>query len=159
MASFKYMGRHFDGSQAEGTIVAGSSAAVADLLARKNITPISINIINTSEDSGLNVDLNDIFGFSKVSLAELIVFCRQMYALMRSGVPILRAINGMVESTNSKVLEKALVDIGSQLEGGYALSSALNQHKKIFGKLFISLIHVGENTGQWLRNLSGLCSS
>ena len=148
MASFKYMGRHFDGSQAEGTIVAGSSAAVADLLARKNITPISINIINTSEDSGLNVDLNDIFGFSKVSLAELIVFCRQMYALMRSGVPILRAINGMVESTNSKVLEKALVDIGSQLEGGYALSSALNQHKKIFGKLFISLIHVGENTGQ-----------
>jgi len=148
MASFKYIGRHFDGSQAQGTIEAGSSIAVADLLTRKKITPISIHIIETKGEGILSLDINEVFGWSTVSLEELIVFCRQMYALMRSGVPILRAINGMVESTNSESLKKALIDIGSQLEGGYALSSALNQHKKIFGELFISLIHVGENTGQ-----------
>eukprot|EP00487_Bulimina_marginata_P000282 TRINITY_DN10519_c0_g1_i2.p1 TRINITY_DN10519_c0_g1~~TRINITY_DN10519_c0_g1_i2.p1 ORF type:complete len:149 (-),score=28.87 TRINITY_DN10519_c0_g1_i2:11-457(-) len=71
-----------------------------------------------------------------------------MYALMRSGVPILRAINGMVESANSQSLKKALADIGKQLEGGYTFSSALNAHPKIFDHLFVSLIHVGENTGQ-----------
>lgn len=78
----------------------------------------------------------------------MIVFCRQMYALMRSGVPILRSINGMVESANSVSLKKALIDIGKQLEGGYTFSSALNSHPKIFDHLFVSLVHVGENTGQ-----------
>jgi len=90
----------------------------------------------------------ELLNNGRVSLEELIVFCRQMYALMRSGVPILRAINGMVESANSNSLKKALTDIGKQLEGGYTFSSALNGHPKIFDHLFVSLIHVGENTGQ-----------
>jgi MSHA biogenesis protein MshG len=54
----------------------------------------------------------------------------------------------MADASTSTALKKALLEIGSQLEGGYTLSSALNQHPKIFGSLFVSLIHVGENTGQ-----------
>jgi MSHA biogenesis protein MshG len=70
-----------------------------------------------------------------------------MYALVKSGVPILRAINGMAESSTSVRLKKALVEISAQLEGGFPLSSALNQHPKLFPPLFVSLVHVGENTG------------
>ena len=149
MASFKYIGRNSSGGQVKGTIEAGNTSAVAEQLLRKNITPISISasVANNSE-SLASKDVGEIFGFNKVSLDELIIFSRQMYALMRSGVPILRAINGMSESSNSPKLKKALTSIGGQLEGGYTLSSALNQHPDIFGSLFVSLIHVGENTGQ-----------
>ncbi|MFT7432023.1 MAG: MSHA biogenesis protein MshG [Colwellia sp.] len=108
--------------------------------------------INKSKDSGstdiANIDIGDLLGFSVISLDELIVFCRQMYALVRSGVPILRAINGMAESSTSDKLKVALTDIGSQLEGGYTLSTALSQFPKLFSPLFVSLVHVGENTGQ-----------
>ncbi len=149
MASFNYIGRNSGGSQVKGTIEAGNTSAVAEQLLRKQITPISISASAKSEGESLaGKDVSEIFGFNNVSLDELIIFSRQMYALMRSGVPILRAINGMSESSNSISLKKALVEIGSQLEGGYTLSSALNQHPKIFGALFVSLIHVGENTGQ-----------
>ena len=54
----------------------------------------------------------------------------------------------MEEASNSAPLKKALAVIASQLQGGYTLSSALNQHPDIFSSLFVSLIHVGENTGQ-----------
>jgi len=149
MASFKYIGRNNNGSQVKGTMEGGNTSAVAEQLLRKNITPVSISVLTKSSDESLaSKDVSEIFGFNNVTLDELIIFSRQMYALMRSGVPILRAINGMADASNSITLKKALVDIGSQLEGGYTLSSALNQHPKIFGSLFVSLIHVGENTGQ-----------
>ncbi len=151
MASFKYIGRNSSGSQVKGKLEGADSVSVAEQLSRQGIIPTSIEERKESQQKSGNagdIDIGELLGFTKVSLDELIVFCRQMYALMRSGVPILRAINGMAESTNSVPLKKALFDIATHLEGGYALSSALNQHTNIFTPLFISLVHVGENTGQ-----------
>jgi len=149
MASFKYTGRNVNGSQVKGSMEAGNSTAVAEQLLSKNITPISISAAAENKSDGLaGKDVSELLGLSRVSLDELIIFSRQMYALMRSGVPILRAINGMEEASNSALLKKALSDISKQLQGGYTLSSALNQHPDIFSSLFVSLIHVGENTGQ-----------
>ena len=149
MASFNYIGRNNSGNQVKGTIEANNTSVVAEQLIRKNITPISI--VGASKNTSNNLaskNVSEIFGFDKVSLDELIIFSRQMYALMRSGVPILRAIHGMADASTSNTLKKALTEISGQLEGGYTLSSALNQHPNIFGSLFVSLVHVGENTGQ-----------
>ncbi|MCJ8295376.1 MAG: type II secretion system F family protein [Colwellia sp.] len=148
MASFNYTGRNTNGSQVKDSIEAANLDAAADKLFKKGITPISIVAAEQGNNSAGSTDIFELLNNGRVSLEELIIFCRQMYALMRSGVPILRAINGMVESANSKTLKKALSDIGKQLEGGYSFSSALNHHPKIFDHLFVSLVHVGENTGQ-----------
>ncbi len=148
MASFNYTGRNANGEQVNDNITADGINAVAEKLLNRGITPTAIEPVQKAENNLASTDVSELFNNGKVSLEELIVFCRQMYALMRSGVPILRAINGMVESANSNTLKKALIDIGKQLEGGYSFSSALNNHPKIFDHLFISLIHVGENTGQ-----------
>ncbi len=151
MAGFDYIGRTLSGEQVKGMIDAASSAAVAEQLSRQQIIPISIKPSKKSSAGASDLsqlDIGELLGVSAISLDDLIVFCRQMYALVRSGVPILRAINGMSESSNSPKLKAALAEVALQLEGGYALSSALNQHPKLFSPLFISLIHVGENTGQ-----------
>lgn len=150
MATFKYVGRDAGGSQVTGDLEAADSNSAAQQLSRLNIIPISIVSADKKkgDDSLGNIDIADLLGFSSVNIDDLIVFCRQMYALMKSGVPILRAINGLAENTKAPKLKAALEDVGAQLEGGYSLSAALNQHKNVFSPLFISLIHVGENTGQ-----------
>ncbi len=148
MASFNYTGRDVKGNQVKGSVDAANANAAAEKIFKKAITPTAIVAIEEKAGSVANIDVFELINNGKVSLEEMIVFCRQMYALMRSGVPILRAINGMVESANSVSLKKALIDIGKQLEGGYTFSSALNSHPKIFDHLFVSLVHVGENTGQ-----------
>jgi MSHA biogenesis protein MshG len=151
MATFNYIGRNSAGQQVKGSLNAANSAVVAEQLSRQHIIPISIVAGKASQSataSIANKDIKEIFGLVSVSLDDLIVFCRQMYALMKSGVPILRAVNGLSDSTTSLSLKNALADVGSQLEGGFALSSAMNKHPKIFPPLFIALIHVGENTGQ-----------
>lgn len=149
MPAFNYIGRDSTGAQIKGSLDGSDEHAIAEQLSRQRIIPISIEAkkVVTSQNVG-DIDIADLLGFSAVKLDELIVFCRQMYALMKSGVPILRAINGLAESANSAKLKTALEEVGSHLEGGFSLSSAMNQHPKIFPPLFISLIHVGENTGQ-----------
>lgn len=161
MASFNYIGRDSRGAQVKGVIEANDSSVVAEQLLRKQITPTTITLTKkearqssppgqSGQDKGPKVSKNamESLGFITVSLDELIVFCRQMYALTRSGVPILRAINGMAEASTSYSLKAALNAIGQQLGAGNTLSTALNQHPKVFPPLFVSLVHVGENTGQ-----------
>jgi MSHA biogenesis protein MshG len=149
MPAFNYIGRDSKGAQIKGSLDGSDEHAIAEQLSRQRIIPISIEAkkVVTTQSVG-DIDIADLLGFPAVKLDELIVFCRQMYALMKSGVPILRAINGLAESANSPKLKTALEEVGSHLEGGFSLSSAMNQHPKIFPPLFISLIHVGENTGQ-----------
>lgn len=149
MAVFTYTGRDAKGGQVKGSLEAASASAAAEQLSRQKIIPIAIEEGKaSSQSSPANVDIGELLGFNQVSLDDLIVLCRQMYALMRSGVPILRAIHGLAESSQSQNLRTVLGEVATQLEGGYALSSALNQHPKVFSSLFISIVHVGENTGQ-----------
>lgn len=150
MPAFNYSGRDANGSKVNGAIEAANSALAAEQLSRKRITPTSIvKATSTNEElSSSDINISDLLGLDKVSLDDLIVFCRQMYALVKSGVPILRAIAGMAESSTSTKLKSALGEISTQLEGGFPLSTALHQHPQIFTPLFVSLVHVGENTGK-----------
>lgn len=149
MAVFTYKGRNNKGEQVTGSLEAASAELVAEQLSRQQIIPVAIEESKKgAKKSAANIDIGELLGFNQVSLDDLIVLCRQMHALMRSGVPILRAINGLAESTSSQKLQDVLAEVGSHLEGGYALSSALNQHPKVFSSLFVSIVHVGENTGQ-----------
>jgi len=151
MAAFNYRGRDSSGKQVKGLIDGANMNAVAEQLTKQHIIITSIEPAKSSSADKIdvnNIDIADLLGLNAVSLDDLIILCRQMYALMRAGVPILRAINGLAESSNGVKLQEALAAVGSQLEGGHALSSALNQHPKIFSPLFVSIIHVGENTGQ-----------
>ena len=84
----------------------------------------------------------------KVQLVDLVIFARQMYSLTKSGIPILRAVGGLADTTNSKRMAIALYDVVDQLERGRTISSALHQHPDIFNQLFVSVVHVGENTGR-----------
>ena len=150
MAAFNYIGRNANGEQVKGSMEAANSNSVAEQLARQRIIPTQITEAASIGGTGdINqLDIGELLGFEVIRLDDLIVFCRQMYALVRSGVPILRAIHGMAESSSAPKLRQALTEIATQLEGGYALSSALNRHPRLFSPLFVSLIHVGENTGK-----------
>lgn len=151
MAAYNYVGRNSQGAQVKGLLEAINAEGVAEQLTRQQIIPISITEANNNKGASgelSQLDIASLFGFAAISLDDLIIFCRQMYALVRAGVPILRAINGMAETSNSENLKVALLDIANQLEGGFQLSSALNKHPKLFSPLFISLVNVGENTGK-----------
>ncbi len=143
MATFSYTARDRQGQSISGSIEASSEMAAADLLLKRSQIPIKIQL---QEEKPVREAI--VWPWQRVSMTELIIFSRQMYSLMKAGIPIIRAIVGLAESTSSKALHGILLDLAEQLEKGRTLSAAMTQHPKIFSRLVVSLVHVGENTGR-----------
>ncbi|MDC9728441.1 MAG: type II secretion system F family protein, partial [Methyloprofundus sp.] len=145
MPSFKYTARNKQGNLIEATIEANSAQAVASLLIAQDIAPI--RIAEFTPDIDLLAQFNQWQDIRSLNLDDLILFNRQMYSLTKAGVPIIRAIHSLIESTHNKALSSALSDIASALEGGLTMGKAMEQHPKIFNSLFLNVIKVGESTG------------
>ncbi|MGL0817990.1 type II secretion system F family protein [Vibrio vulnificus] len=145
MATFHYQGRTLDGNKANGQIDAVTSEAAAEQLMNRGIIPVSITQGKTG--SGLDFDLNTLFA-PAVPLEILVLFCRQLYSLTKAGVPLLRSMRGLVQNCENKQLKVALEEVVAELTNGRSLSASMQLHSKVFSPLFVSMIHVGENTGR-----------
>ena len=152
MAEFYYKGRTEDGQPVEGVLEATSQGALLQQLKRQNVIPTLVQPAGKKRGAAninLNMSLDGLFNRKKkVSIDEQIMFCRQMYALTRSGIPLMRAINGLADATRSPRLGEVLHDVARSLTQGTTLSTAFRAHPDVFGDLFISMIRMGESTGQ-----------
>ena len=146
MAEFAYKGRSPEGELVTGKLHGGSADAVAGRLVDIGITPVEIR--DLAQKTTLTV--NDLWlrmGGGQPTTKDLIMFCRQMYTITRAGLPLLRGLKGLMETTHNEVLKAALVDMLSSLESGRGLSQSMAAHPKIFTPLFINLIEIGEASG------------
>jgi MSHA biogenesis protein MshG len=75
------------------------------------------------------------------------MFSRQMYTITKSGIPLLRGLRGLAESTHNVILRRALEDVIASLESGRDLANSFARHPDVFSSLYISIIRVGESTG------------
>ena len=149
MPQFSYAGKSAQGGPLKGIIEAASAQAAAQALLSQNIVPISIEetkkVSGTNNSSGF--DIGSLLE-QKIGLDEMIIFSRQMYSLLKAGIPIIRAIKGLSENASHKRFQEILKDIADQLEQGRSLSSAMVKYEKVFTRLTISVVVVGENTGK-----------
>jgi MSHA biogenesis protein MshG len=142
---YRYQARDKKSVLHEGQQEAVSREAVAMRLMEDRMTPVLIEVV--TEGSHWDIDLAQFLPEHKVTLQDMILFCRQMHALTRSGIPIMRAIYGLAETSKNPTMGTILKDVANVLSRGNTLSQALNNHEEHFSPLFISMIHVGESTG------------
>ena len=149
MPQFKYAGKATQGGPQKGVIEAASAQAAAQALLSQNIVPLTIveSKKRSAENEGDGFDITRLFQ-QKVGLDEMIIFSRQMYSLLKAGIPIIRAIKGLSENASHKRFQEILKDIADQLEQGRSLSSSMAKYEKVFTRLTISVVVVGENTGK-----------
>jgi MSHA biogenesis protein MshG len=146
MPVFVFKGRTATGSLTEGEQEASNSTALAGQLMERGITPLTITEKKQRPD--VLDQIRRKLDLYKVSVEELLMFTRQMGALARAGIPITRAIAGIMESISNPLMVRALQDVLEQLEAGRGLSIAFARHPRVFSNLYISMIQVGENTGR-----------
>ena len=144
MAQFQYVGTDQQGKTLKGEVEANSKELAADLVMQKGILPSKLT---EKKKDGKSFDFSGLLA-PQVKLTDLIIFTRQIYSLTKAGIPILRAVNGLADSSHSKQLREALYDLLDKMNNGYSLSASMASHPRVFTQLYISLIQVGENTGQ-----------
>ncbi|MDB4470796.1 type II secretion system F family protein [Deltaproteobacteria bacterium] len=146
MSFFRYKARDTDGKLLEGQAEAASADALAAQFQASNVIPISIEETAGKQDLSIGQRLRR--RRTKVGLDDLILFCRQMYTLTGAGVPITRALRGLVDTARNPTLGEALDQVVEGLEAGQQLSGALANHPKVFPPLLCRMIQVGEATGK-----------
>ena len=144
MALFAYQGRDGQGRAVRGQLEAANEQAAGEQLLRRGILPTALR---STKVASRTIEWQVLLE-SRVTLDELVIFTRQMYALTKAGIPIMRAIHGLAQTAHSKPLRRALQQVESELGNGRPLSAAMQAHPKVFNSLFLSVVHVGENTGQ-----------
>jgi MSHA biogenesis protein MshG len=149
---FAYQGRNARGELVKGVLEGASSGAVADQLFSTGITPVHINEAAggaAAAAAGGAAKRREIrFGEPKVELADLMLFSRQMHTLLKSGVPIIRALAGLQESSQNPTLAKVVGEVRDGLESGRELSFSMRAHPKVFSAFMVNMVRVGEMTGR-----------
>ena len=137
--TYAYKVRDRGGNLISGTLVADNEALVLQRLREQGLTPLEVG----KQSRGLNIDLTK----KKVKLKELAVFSRQFATMVNSGLPILRALAILADQSSNAELAKALSACRVDIEQGSSLSSALQEHPKIFNDLYVSMVKSGETGG------------
>jgi len=146
MAHFAYKARNRAGELVQGVLESADSNAAASQLFNLGITPIQISQTGAPAASGESA-LSKFFQ-EKVTQLDLMLFSRQMYTLLKAGVPIMRALAGLQESTTNKTFSAVIKDIRESLDAGRELSPSLARQPRIFSPFYVSMVRVGEMTGQ-----------
>lgn len=140
MPIFEYKGRTEDGMMVSGVQEATDMEALGSALMLSQITPVEIR-----QKKAVDVAFN-LFE-EKIGSLEVMIFSRQMYTLLKAGIPIMRALAGIQNSVGNAKLAQVVGQLRLSLDSGRELSVAMTEHPKVFDGFYISMIRVGETTG------------
>ncbi len=148
MPFFAYKGRNARGEMLQGVIEGVDPDAIASQLFSTGITPVDIveakKPVSASNDDGWLA----AFMERRVSSMDVQMFSRQLYTLLKSGVPIMRGLAGLQESATNKAFARVIGDLRESLDSGRELSSSMRRHPEIFDNFYLSMVRVGEMTGR-----------
>lgn len=144
---FSYKARNAQGELLKGTMEAEDSAAVGDRLMSDNHIPVSIEPLVIKEDV-LKV-IQAKMSKKRIPNDDLVLLSRQIYTLIKAGVPVVRALRNLQQSMPHRpLLADTLLEIIDDLEEGQELSTAFARQTGAFPRIFINILRVGESTGR-----------
>lgn len=144
MSGFKYVALNPQGKSIAGSFEASDRAAALAALAKQNLRPISLQ--ESSSKAG-SFSLADLFGANKVKSDDLVIFTRQLSAMVGAGVPLLRALSSLHDHTQSKALKKVTGGIVKDVEGGATLADSLAKYPNTFNDVYVNMVRAGESAG------------
>ncbi|MFZ5555185.1 MAG: type II secretion system F family protein [Pseudomonadota bacterium] len=146
MPTFSYRGRDRAGQLVSGVLEGADSAAVATQLAGSGVVPVDIAPAPGRRAGGGRRRFA-LFA-ERVRHTDLLLFSRQMFTLLKAGVPILQALLGLQESTGNPAFKAVLKSLRENLDAGRELSVALARQESVFSPFYVAMVHVGEQTGR-----------
>ena len=89
------------------------------------------------------------FSFGKgVKAQDILIFSKQFSTMLKAGLPVLNALNLLIEQTTSPNMKAVIEKIKKDLEAGNALSKCFENHPKVFDIVTVNLIKAGEASGK-----------
>lgn len=141
MPNFSYTARDMSGKTVNGSIEAASEREVASLLSERSLFPSKVAAVE-------NTATKSLFGKrKKVSGQIMSTFYGQLASLLRSGVPMIRALTVLGEQSTDAVLSETVKEIRGRVEDGEPIGNSMARYPTIFSDMSINMVRAGTEGG------------
>ena len=144
MPSYLYTATNQQGKIVTGSFEALDRTAAVVALSKQNLSPISLKE-GTAKKTSFGV--LDFLGTNRVKNDDLVMFTRQLSAMVSAGVPLLRALSSQHDHTDSAALKTVTAGIVKDVEGGATLADALAKYPNTFNDVYVNMVRAGEAAG------------
>lgn len=144
MPSYLYVATNSQGKVVNGSFDATDRAGAIATLSKQGLSPISLK---EGAEKKASFGVLDFFGGNKVKSDDLVMFTRQLSAMVSAGVPILRALTSLHDHTDSVALKKVSAGIVKDVEAGATLADALVKYPNTFNDVYVNMVRAGESAG------------
>ncbi len=148
MKAYTYRARNMTGRIVEGTIHAANENAVYRQLSEEHLTPVAIQPA-AEKKTGLMAR----FFPGGVKDEDLIVFSRQLSAMLKAGIPILQSLDILRNQAEKPAFKDVLTKVSSSVTGGSRLSEALSEFPRVFSPEYVNIVISGETGGDLVQAL------
>lgn len=143
MPTFVYIATNSENKSINGTLEASDRSSVINALSKQGLRPISVK--EGGKASGFT--FGDFLGANKVKSDDLVMFTRQLSAMVSAGVPLLRALTSLEQHTESAALKKVAAGIIHDVQDGAPLADALQKYPNTFNDVYVNMVRAGEAAG------------
>src|ERR1700760_1480729 len=133
---FAWEGKDKRGNRVKGKSLAPDETTLRSELRRQGVAPSRIRKQSTAGGRG-----------GKVKPEDIAVFSRQLATMLAAGIPLVQAFEIVGNGNDKPSMQKLILDIKADVEGGTSLHEALGKHPLYFDDLFVNLVEAGEQAG------------
>ena len=158
MPSFKYRAKESAGNTVEGVVVAGNSEEAIEEIHRLGYLPVKVEEEKTSiepsqKEAPPATSKTRSFG-GKIQSKEITALGLQLASLIKSGVPLLKALGIIASASRNPSLKGLLSQIQEEVRNGAPLSAALSSYPRWFPPLYLAMVQAGEYGGNLDKTLT-----
>ncbi len=134
---FVWEGTDRKGNKVKGKSMAASEAAVKADLRRQGVVPSRIR----KQKKGM------FSGGGSITPADIAIFMRQLATMLAAGIPLVQSFEIVGNGHENAAMQKLILAVKSDVEGGSSLNEALAKHPLYFDDLVLNLVEAGEQAG------------
>jgi general secretion pathway protein F len=143
MAEYLYKAATLGGQIVEGSMEGKDEKAIVQSLHQLGYIPVRIV---SAQEKGVALRGPSLFR-QRVGVKNLLIFTQELSTLISAGLPIDRSLQILGSLTENRRLREVVQDVLKRIEGGNSLAEALENHPRIFPRLYINMIKAGESGG------------
>jgi type IV pilus assembly protein PilC len=153
MPTYRYQMKTSGGQTSVGVLSADSALAAAQQLRSQGNTVLQLTPINSGSAKSLGEKLKALNYSSGPSARDVLNFTTQLAVMVRAGISLRAAIEGIADQTENAKFRQILMEIKQDVESGKQFSEALQKHPKLFGPLYVNMVRASEMSGSFSQML------
>lgn len=158
MPQYRYSAKHTSGQVQVGVLNADNATAAAAILRNQGHHVLQlVPVQNAKAEIGRKI--KDALNYSSgPSLKDVHSFTVQLAVMIRAGISLRAALEGIADQVPNPKFQKMLLTIKSDVESGKQFSEAITRYPKQFGPLYVNMVRASEMSGSFAKMLDRIAA-